>query len=271
VVLTDHSNYAIGIFTTTLIILNGESLHLVAGGHWFCTAQLLYSHFAFFYCFIGSLGVSIYRILLIKHNHFLKDVIGENAMLNLIFYGGIVLTLVFVTILNSHDYYNVIHSTCAIIPNKKVLQILDEYEQSRGNLSILSYFVKVNVGIGVVMALIIISEIVIYIIFFHHMYKYDNSETLRRILKPTVIKRRNRKNAITFIGQFFSFLFELTGLLLMVMAYTIGSEANKIPLVALIFRKYSFAIISMVEVLTSDVLRKRLFKIELYNIVFGLN
>ena len=271
VILTDHLNNATMILGTTLMIINSGSLHLVVGGDWFCTASILYGHFAFYYSFIGSLGVSIYRILLIKHNHFLKYVIGGKEMFNLIFYGGIILSLLFTIILNSHEYNNVFFSTCGSIPKQQILQILDEYEQSRGNLSILSYFINVNVGNGVVMAFMITSEIIIYVIFFRHMYKHDNNVRLRRLLDPTVIRGRNRKNAITFIGQFVSFLFELTGMLLMVMAFTIGTSTNHIALVGLLFRRYSFAIMSIVEVLTSDVLKKRLHKIELYNIIFGLN
>ena len=205
VILTDHLNNAIMILGTTLMITNSGSLHLVVGGDWFCTLSILYGHFAFYYSFIGSLGVSIYRILLIKHNHFLKYVIGGKEMLHLIFYGGIILSLLFTIILNSHDYNNVLFSTCGSIPKQQILQILDEYEQSRGNLSIFSYFIKVNVGNGVVMA------------------------------------------------------------------FTIGTSTNHIALVGLLFRRYSFAIMSIVEVLTSDVLKKRLHKIELYNIIFGLN
>jgi len=271
VILADHLKQASILFATTLMVLNNESMHLVLGGNWFCIAQILYGHFAFYYSFIGSLGVSIYRILLIKHDHFLKHVIGEKVMLNVILYGGIILSLVFTTILNSHDYNNVFLTKCVTIPKKEVLQILDEYEQSRGNLSILSYFIKVNVGNGGVMAFMIFSEIIIYAIFFHHMYKHDNNDRLRRLLDPKVIRGRNRKNAITFIGQFVSFLFELTGILLMVTAFAIGTSANKIPVVGFIFRRYSFAIMSMFDVLTSDVLKKRLHKIELYNIIFGLN
>jgi hypothetical protein len=271
VISTDHLNHAWGILSTTFLILNGESLHLVAGGNWYCAAQTLYSFFAFYYSFIGSLGVSIYRILLIKHNYFLKDVIGEKVMLSLIFYGGILLTLVFVTILYSHDYNSVIFSTCAFVPKNQVLQILDEYEQSRGNLSILSYYVKVHVSNGIVMAFIIFCEIIIYVIFFYYMYKHDNNDRLRRLLEPTVIKGRNRRNAISFIGQLISFLLELIGVLLMVIAYTNGSSAKQIALIGLLFRRYSFTIMSMVEVLTSAALRSKIFKIDLNNIIFGLN
>ena len=45
VITTDHLNHAWGILSTTFLILNGESLHLVAGGYWWCKAQLLYGFF----------------------------------------------------------------------------------------------------------------------------------------------------------------------------------------------------------------------------------
>ena len=269
VVFIDHLSRTSGALATTLVILNGKGLDHVVGGYWFCTAQVLFGQFAFYYSFVGSLGVSIYRIILIKHNYFLKYVVGEKVMLSLILYGGILLTLIFTIILNSHDYDKLFDDTCMFVPKMQVLQILDEYEQSRGNLSIFSYYVKINISNGVVMAFMTISELMIYIIFFHHMYKHDNNDRLRRILEPRVIKGRNRKNAITFIGQFCSFVFEFTGLLLLILAFTVGPKWA--PDVAIDFRRLSFVIISMVEVLTSDVLRKKLFKINLYNIIFGLN
>ena len=271
VVLTDHLNRTSGAITRTLLLLNAESLDRVAGGYWFCTAQILYTYFAFHYSIIGSLGVSIYRILLIKHTHFLKDVMGEKVMVNLILYGGILLSSVFTILVTSNDYYKLSINTCTMIPKLQVLEILDEYKQSRGHLSIMSYYITV-VGVdGAVMAFMVILEIIIYVIFFHYMYTHDNSERLRRILEPKVIKGRNRQNGITFIGQCCSFVVELTGLLLLAAAFTIGSRDNKLPLIAIVFTRFSFAIISMVEALTSDVLRKRLFKIDLYNIIFGLN
>jgi hypothetical protein len=271
VVSTDHLSRLSGTLTATLFISNAESGDRVDGGYWFCTAQILYTYFSAHYSIIGSLGVSIYRILLIKHNNFLKDVMGEKVMLNLILYGGILLALLFTMMVTTNDYQKLAFNTCTLIPKLQVLEILDEYEQSRGYSSIMSYYNKV-VGVdGIVMTFMVISEIIIYVVFFYHMYKHDNNDRLRRVLELKVIKGRNRKNAITFIGQFCSFVVEFTGLLLLVGAFTIGTRDNKLPLIAIVFRSFSFPIMSMVEALTSDVLRKRLFKIELYNIIFGLN
>ena len=81
IVLADHLSRTSGALATTLDILNGESLHHVFGGDWICTTQRLYGIFAFYYSFIGSLGISIYRILLIKHRYFVKDVIVKDVIL----------------------------------------------------------------------------------------------------------------------------------------------------------------------------------------------
>jgi hypothetical protein len=270
VCLLDHLNRTSGALITTLIILTGDSLNHSVGGHLFCIFHWYYTYFAFFYSFVGSLGVSIYRILLIKHNYFLKEVMSEKVMFRLILYGGILLTAVLRYSIYT-DYSKLFIDTCMFVPKLQVLQSLDEYEQSRGNLSTMSYLIKIEIGIGAVMALMTISEIIIYIVFFHHMYKHDNSDRLRRLLERNVIKGRNRRNAITFFGQFCSFMFEFTEVLLFVLAYTIGTKTNNLPLIAIVFRRSSFVIMPMVEVMTSDVLRGRRFKFELYNLIFGLN
>ena len=268
VILIQHLSRTSGVLVGTLLVLNGDSLKHAVGGDWLCFVYFHYVQFAFFYSFVGSLGISIYRILLIKQNYLLKNVIGENVMRNLILYGGILLVTVFTILLNYHDYAKMFDDTCMIIPNLQVLLIFDEYEQSRGNSSIMLPYLKLIIVNCVILAIMTMSEILIYVIFFYHMYKHDNSDSLRRILEPKMIRSRNRKNAITFFGQFCSFVLELIGLLLIGLGNTIGTHSNNLPLVAIAFRRVSFPIISMVEVITSDVLRSRILKTYLYNKLF---
>ena len=269
--LTHHLCIVSVSLVPTLTVLNGESLDKFVLGQWYCILQLTCNRYAYAYSFIGSLGLSIYRILLIKHNYFLKDIIGKKVMANLILYGGILLAILFTMLLKSHDYDKLFDDTCMFVPKLHTLQILDNYEQSRGNLSTIEYYIKLYLGIGLVAAFMTISEIITYVIFFHHMYNHDNSDRLRRILEPSVINDRNRKNAITFFGQFCSFVLEFTGLLLLLASYTFGTRHNKLPLIFTAFYTISFAIMPMVEVLTSDVLRRKIFRIEFYNVIFGLN
>ena len=142
-------------------------------------------------------------------------------------------------------------------PSLHILQFLDEYEQSRGNTSIHSHWQLTNINIAVAMVSMTTAEITIYVIFFHHMYIQDNQESLRRLLEPTVIKLRNRRNAISFFGQFCSFTFEFSSDILMGGALKGWGEAWG---VVFLLRVICFTSTSTVEVLTSSSLRPRLFK-----------
>ena len=86
-----------------------------------------------------------------------------------------------------------------------------------------------------------------------------------------MIKGRNRRNAITFFGEFCSFVVELAGLLLIAVAYTIGTQSNQLILIANAYWRISFTIKPMVEVITSDELRAKIYRINLFNIIFGLH
>ena len=56
-ILTQHLSRASITLALTVTVLNGESLHQVAGGHWYCILQRVYCHFSFYYFVIGSLKI----------------------------------------------------------------------------------------------------------------------------------------------------------------------------------------------------------------------
>ena len=97
-----HANIVSFVLGTTLMVLNDTSLEYI--GQWYCVSiRLLYQFDACYSC-VGSLGVSIFRILYIKNDQWVKYVIGEKALLNIILFGGLTLTAFFVLVLNIHDY-----------------------------------------------------------------------------------------------------------------------------------------------------------------------
>jgi hypothetical protein len=278
--LSQHVNSVMESIVTMLIIFSGDSFGQIdraVGGNWFCTVLIYAYKFNLYYSCIGSLGLSVYRILLIKHHHFLKNVIGEKVFLNIILYGGLLITTACTFIASSTDYDKLINDTCMIGPKFNILQLLDEYEQSRGNVAILPYFVNAQIVVVFIMIFAMISELLIYIMFFHYMYQHDNKEILRKLLDQNVIKLRNRANAITFFGQFCSFMLEITVLVLFIIFFATESSIA----IAIEFKRMSFVLIGVVEVLTSNVLRLRMFnKLNhildricsgLYNLIFGLN
>ena len=255
---------------TSLLVYNGDSLMHVYGGTLFCYFQKRLFAWSLYYSVIGSLGVSVYRILLIKKNLWVKNVIGEKVIFRTIMYGGILLSLIFVVNLTSTDYQKLQDDTCMLVKKQLIFEILDEYEQSQGKASPLAYWVVSRRISGAIMVTMIISELIIYVMFFHHMYTHDNSTNLRRVLEPRIIKERNKRNAITFFGQFCSFAFELMTMLLFILGSTLENKDNIIHDIGIGMWRTSFAVMSLVEVLTSPVLRKKVFKLYLYDIIFGL-
>ena len=200
VALVQHADQVVGTLSTSLMILNRDSLDHVFSGLWYCYSATILTQFAIGYTCIGSLGVSIYRILLIKQNYWLKYVVGEKLMTNVLLFAGIILNVILQIVFNSHDFTKLRHQTCMMVHKRSIYEILDEYEQSRGNYSPLSYYMDVIIFCLATLILATISEIIIYVIFFDDMYKHNNSDRLRSLIGPSVIRYRNRSNAISFFG-----------------------------------------------------------------------
>ena len=107
-----------------------------------------------------------------------------------------------------------------------------------------------------------VAEIIMYIIFFHHVYRNDNGEGLQRLLEPGIIKTRNRVNAISFLGQFYAFVSEI-GLWIAIGILSLLGKTNfhhELGVVIPIWEALSFALLSVVEVLSSQALRSMVSK-----------
>ena len=200
VALVQHLNQVVVALSISLMIYNGNSLDHMPFGLWYCYFATTLAPFAVGYSCIGSLGVSIYRILLIKQNYWLKYVVGEKVMTNFLLFGGVILNVIILVYFNSHDFNQLRHKTCMMVHKLSIYELLDEYEQSRGNSSPLSHYRNVIIVCLATLILATISEIIIYVIFFHDMYKHNNSDRLRSLIGPSVIRYRNRSNAISFFG-----------------------------------------------------------------------
>ena len=212
------------------------------------------------YSCIGSLGIAIFRMMYIKFNTFVTDIIGATNLLMIILFGGLGLTGLFVSALFVSDYENLIQEHCHIPQNLNLFTILDEYEQGKGGSSIYEYFIYPRIAIGGILVLMTISEIVIYIIIFRFMYLHDNTKMLRALLEPQVIRKRNKTNAITFFGQFCSFLFEVSCWMIFTFAMLVGKGSVLLLAVFSILRTIFFTCMTIIEVMTSSPLRSFLYE-----------
>ena len=170
----------------------------------------------------------------------------------------------------TNDYEQLRRDTCHLVFRNQILLVLDEYEQTLGRLSILSYWHSMQLLDSYGRISTKVAELIIYIIFFHHIFKNDNSPGLQRLLEPNIIKLRNRTNAISFLGQFCSFVFELSWTVVYIVTTFLASRTAGLLIFRFAIRMVTATCMPVIEVITSNTPRKRIFKFCFYDVIFGL-
>ena len=244
----------------TMVVANNSNIVELTGPA-FCSVVRFLSMFELYYSIICGVGIALYRILLIKSNLWVKYRLGEATLLKVIFFVGILISCSITAIKYSLDSYHLADRNCMIAPGKYLLTILDEHQQGLGEFPTYKYLIQFRKLAMLIMILMTVMEIAIYISFFHHMYMHDNTEKLEKLLGAATVKARNRKNALTFMSQFCSFLFEVTIFLVLFIGALYGEKGKPIYLMAQFLKKVSFASIAAIEVLLSrNNLRLNIFK-----------
>jgi hypothetical protein len=134
-------------------------------------------------------------------------------------------------------------------------EILHGYSVIRGNVTFQHELVpKLIVLISIVCVAV---ELICYLVIFGHLYLHNSAMMKKKIMETEVLERRQQKNAITFLGQFWTFIVECIFYLLL--AYSMDKTSHFMyRLVAIIGILVEFGFISIVEVMTSQNLRRYL-------------
>ena len=82
---------------------------------------------------------------------------------------------------------------------------------------------------------------------------------MAKLLGRQVTKERNRQNVITFLGQFYGFATEVTFLAVFLFTLAGNKDNNELKGIAIVMKFMEFGCLSLVEVLTSERLRKDMF------------
>ena len=256
--LAQHLYFLVSVVWWTYHIVLMTEWGQYLDGSWVCTLYRFLNRFNLAYTVIGGLGLSIYRILYIQKDHWVRYVIGEKRLLNIILFGGLGIAAVTLVLFASNGFEYILNKeSCRLFIHLELMQIMDAFEQSRENLPLSANWANTRVWVGFAGMCMIVTEISIYISFFHFIHKHDNSETLRRLLGQNVIQNRNKRNAVTFFGQFCSFVIEVS----IMIAFTVASKwKSQYSFYMMLFFKYAgFTAMAIVEVLTSGQLRSRAF------------
>ena len=253
------SNIARPIFFSTMLVEGSASEYwdwkMDNTGKLFCVLFRILMAFDYYYSCIGSLGIALFRIIYVQCGAIVQDRIGAVRLMRMILFGGLALTILLVYTLLISEYEQIIIENGNVPANIEILRLLDEYEQGRGGPNILQYFVHPRIINAGIMLLVTLSELTIYVIVFRSIYRHDNNERLRRLLDPSIIKQRNRTNAITFFGTFCSFLFEISIWILHVLVLLAGKNFILLGATISISRTISFTFMTIIEVVTSSSLR----------------
>ena len=241
----------------TIIIVYGSSTDYVLSHH-YCSVLFVMIEFEFVYSVVGSLGISIYRILLVKANQLVKNNIGVRVMRNVILFGGIAFTSLFVALMNINGMDKLIGEKCAYVKDKTILDLIDDYQQSIGESSLFSFWHFSRSSIGVLLGTMASIEMFVYYTLYNLMQRHDNDEKLKRLLDPTVIRQRKRTNLINFMGQICLFVIKLALNIIFIVAVMFGNRENGIWMISMMIKTISFTILSLVEILMSRPLRHRL-------------
>ena len=256
--LVQHCNVVFFVIRLTLLFSYDVNLDQI-GAQSFCTAAGIIYHFDLIYSCIGSLGISLFRILYIKQDEWLKYDFGEKKFMCLTLLGGLSLAAIFLSMEYITDYTQIQQENCMTWPQLRLLIVwLEEYKESQGYESTALFWSVIPRVVWLILIAMTLAEITTYIVYFHYIYRHDNSENLARLLEPAVIRKRNKMNAITFFGQFCSFVFDISINILLVIITTAFGNYRASYAVLFILKTASFPAMSMVEVLTSNNLRSRM-------------
>ena len=229
-------------------------------GPFYCYLMTLISTFAIAYLAVGSFGIGLYRIMYIRLQSIVKYRIGEKKLLVLILVGSIGLSgmITFSHIIETSNRRVGINMCTGLSPQQT--QILIEYRQATGEKLMLStVFQKISIITTLIFQ---VSELSIYIYFYVWRYKQANGN-IARLLGPTITRRRNTNNIITFSGQFYGFVVEaiVVGALMLLrhveQLNLTTSFSHFLMSIGFIWLFLNFGVLSAVEVLMSPSLRSQ--------------
>jgi hypothetical protein len=98
---------------------------------------------------------------------------------------------------------------------------------------------------------------VCYLVLFNHIY-HHNKNIGANVLRPEVIHQRNRKNAITMVGQFCSWILELSYFFLLIF-FASRLYHDQRREIASIIKLSEFSFIPLVQILTTSSMTQFIF------------
>ena len=251
-ILHHFTHLWLGLFFVAAFVTKDPLKDII--GHQFCQISYWIACYGLIYLTVGSFGIATYRILYIKKECLVKDIIGQKRLMIIILFlsvmiSGAILFMFSYESTNQRTFLN----TCNGLSSTHA-QILIDYSLSLGDTHhTTNYLRKTSIA---TLILIQVVEFVICVWFFYFQYKHDNG-SIKKLLEQEVTRDRNLKNITTFIGHIYCFLTKCVFYFLsMAFIYVAAEYSTQYQAVANIAKFIDFGLLSAVEVLTSPTLRR---------------
>ena len=227
-------------------------------GELWCNSPWYLQAFGAGYRNFGSLGIAIYRLLLIKQNTWIKDKIGLTKLLWIIITVSLVLSTLFAIgfgMGNGPASRKQVTWNFCTGKSENFREVEHDYSLLTGQAAMESEFLP-KMAIMLSLASVVI-ELGCYLLFFRHLNGHDERMLKKKIISTGEGQRRRRENAITFLGQFYGFGVEI--LVYCGMMYTMGEKTDISFRLGLVLCFWiEFGVLSIVEVMTSNQLKQYL-------------
>ena len=111
----------------------------------------------------------------------------------------------------------------------------------------------------VIQIFFLIGQLLCYVIIFLQVYAQDNGE-ITKLLDRKVTKQRNQRNIMTLFGQVIHFVGQIMFYLILIMILNFANSNTQLRAVVMTLKIVEFAIMSIIDVVTSGTLREALMK-----------
>ena len=174
----------------------------------------------------GSLGIAIFRVLLIKASHWIhrfnqRKVAGIILLLSVAI--SFWLTIVFGTGNGPASRKRAVWNWCKG-KSENMREVLDNYAFLTGTISYESESLAKIALMGTLLGCF--AELGCYVIFFSHFYFHDKGLFGKKILKESEFLKRRQKNCMSFLSQFYGFIVECLTYACMILGMSQGSDIS---------------------------------------------
>ena len=195
--------------------------------------------------------MAMFRILCVKFQTYIRVKMDTLAKILVIFSFGCTGYLVVLVLMASIGYgYSPLLKFCH---GYSTMDYQDYMIQENIPESNMKTGKTIQLGVNVHGMIFVITEFVCYIILFLHLKKHNKS--VFQSLQKEVVNRRSRRNTITLVGNFVTFVIEILYSIFIHLILRFGAETFAPGVIPCIFMCVQ-ALITVTQILTSPELRR---------------